>query len=148
MRPGVEIDSATPNGTLTVAGDIDLAGFRYQSVNPNSQKTSVYGSGEPGDLVLRAGGDLDIVGSISDGFDARNLSTPPDDNGWAILAGTQAFATETLLPFTINAGTTFSNTSGALRFDIPIDGATIAANMIIPVQVTLSSDITVPAARR
>src|SRR6201999_3968838 len=68
LRPGVEIDSSTPNGTLTAAGDIALSAFRYNSLNPLFQKTSIYGSGEPGALVIRAGGNLDIVGSISDGF--------------------------------------------------------------------------------
>ncbi len=82
LRPGVEIDSATPNGVLTVASDLDLSGFRYASLNPRFQKTAVYGSGEPGALVIRAGGDLAVKGSVNDGF-APPPATP-DDNGWRV----------------------------------------------------------------
>jgi filamentous hemagglutinin family protein len=68
IRPGVEIDSATPGGDLTVTSDIDLSGYRYgPGVN-----SAVYGSGEPMDLVVRAGGNLTINGSISDGFAPSN----------------------------------------------------------------------------
>ncbi|MGH8406745.1 MAG: hypothetical protein ACRESL_14810, partial [Pseudomonas sp.] len=67
LRPGVEIVSKTADGDLVVQGDLDLSGYRYASLNPNSQKTSVYGSGESGSLTLRAGGDLNIYGSINDG---------------------------------------------------------------------------------
>jgi filamentous hemagglutinin family protein len=151
LRPGVEIDgtpsAANPNGTLTVAGDIDLSGLRYASLNPNFQRTGVYGSGEPGALVIRAGGDLDVVGSISDGF----LPAPAtsEDSGWLIQSGVQLNSIETLLPLTLNAGTTFPNTAGlTLRYDIPIGSGTLKANTVIPVQVTLSSDYTVPAGTR
>jgi filamentous hemagglutinin family protein len=152
LHPGVEIDgtpsAANPNGTLTVAGDIDLSGFRYASLNPNFQRTGVYGSGEPGALVIRAGGDLDVVGSISDGFLPVSATTT-DDNGWVIQTGLQTNSIETLLPLTLNAGTTFPNTAGlTLRYDIPIESATLKANIRIPAQVTLSSDYTVPAGTR
>ncbi len=73
LRPGVEITSA---GDLTTRGDLDLAGYRYGSdVNPG-----IYGSGEPGVLVMRAGGSLKIHGSINDGF----APPPPtqDDYNW------------------------------------------------------------------
>ncbi|HEY4276102.1 MAG TPA: filamentous hemagglutinin family protein [Rhizomicrobium sp.] len=143
LRPGVEIDSSTPNGNLTVAGDIDLAGFRYASLNPNSQKTSVYGSGEPGALVIRAGNNLDVVGSISDGF--APAPGTPDDSSWLLQAGPQTAAIETLLPITLDAGTGFPNTAGALRYAIAINPSSIAANAIVPLQVTLSSDYAVPA---
>ncbi len=64
LRPGVEIVSNTAKGNLTVQGDLDLSALRYgPGINPN-----VYGSGEPGVLVLRAGGNLNIYGSITDGF--------------------------------------------------------------------------------
>jgi hypothetical protein len=147
LRPGVEIDSATPNGTLTVAGDIDLSGFRYASLNPLFQKTGVYGSGEPGALVIRAGGDLDVVGSISDGF----LPAPgtPEDNGWVLQAGQQANSVETLLPIMLDSGTSFPNTPGlSLRYDIAINPGTINANAVIPTQVQLASDYVIPAGTR
>ncbi len=86
LRPGVEIVSATPDGDLVVKGDLDLSGYRYTSVNPNTQvKPGIAGSGEPGALTIRAGGDLEIYGSINDGF-----APPPatqDDNGWLLLPG-------------------------------------------------------------
>ncbi|WP_160118125.1 filamentous haemagglutinin family protein [Pandoraea pulmonicola] len=78
LRPGVEIASATPSGNLLVDGDLDFSGYRY---GPRAD-ASVRGSGEPGVLLLRAGGDLTIKGSINDGF-APPPATP-DDNGWMI----------------------------------------------------------------
>jgi filamentous hemagglutinin family protein len=147
LRPGVEIDSNTPNGTLTVAGDLDLSGFRYNSLNPLFQKTGVYGSGEPGALVIRAGGDLDIVGSISDGFAPAPATL--DDNDWQIGAGVQGSDVETLLPIPILSGSTFPNTPGvSLRFAIPIQAGTLNANAVIPVQVALADPFTVPAGTR
>ena len=55
-----------PNGDLTISGDIDLSRYRYDSLNPNSAKTAVYGSGEPGRLVIRAGGNLNVFGNVSE----------------------------------------------------------------------------------
>jgi filamentous hemagglutinin family protein len=71
LRPGVEIDSgAASGGNLTVASDADLSVYRYSDpagyglqVDP-----AVYGSGEPGALVIRAADSLTITGSINDGF--------------------------------------------------------------------------------
>ncbi|WZB70536.1 hypothetical protein WJ968_34225 [Achromobacter xylosoxidans] len=51
-----------------VQGDLDLSRYRYASLNPHTPLTGVYGSGEVGNLVIRAGGDLQIHGSINDGF--------------------------------------------------------------------------------
>lgn len=76
LRPGVEIASATPDGNLTVEGDLDLSGYRYGPAADGS----IRGSGEPGVIVLRAGGDLTINGSVNDGF-APPPATP-DDNNW------------------------------------------------------------------
>ncbi|WP_171988090.1 filamentous haemagglutinin family protein [Hyphomicrobium sp. NDB2Meth4] len=67
LRPGVEI---TSGGDLSTSGDIDLSKYRY-GPNANRDLTSPgYGAGEPGALVIRAGGNLTIGGSISDGFGA------------------------------------------------------------------------------
>ncbi len=70
LRPGVEIDSNAASGNdLTVSGEIDLSEYRYASVNPSSQlNQSVYGSGEPGVLWLRAADNLTVAGSLTDGF--------------------------------------------------------------------------------
>ena len=67
-----------PDGDLHVDGDIDLSGHRYASLNPRTRKTLAYGSGEPGALVIRAPGNLEVFGSINDGFDgSRPRARPP-----------------------------------------------------------------------
>ncbi|SAH95237.1 Heme:hemopexin utilization protein A [Bordetella ansorpii] len=73
LRPGVEIASA---GDLATQGDLDLSGYRY---GPGADP-GVRGSGEPGVLVVRAGGDIKINGSVNDGF-APPPATP-DDYNW------------------------------------------------------------------
>ncbi len=82
LRPGVEIDSRTPDGNLTVKGDLDLSGYRYGPDADRNPASARYGAGEPMSLALRAGGDLNIHGSINDGF-APPPATP-DDGGWQI----------------------------------------------------------------
>lgn len=69
LRPGVEIVSSTGEGDLSVVGDIDLSGYRY---GPGANRTDPArrGFGEPGVLVIRAGGNLNVYGSINDGFRA------------------------------------------------------------------------------
>lgn len=79
LRPGVEIRSAALDGDLTVTGDLDLSGFRYGA----SADPGVLGSGEAGMLVLRAGGDLIVNGSINDGFAPPPIT--PDDANWYTL---------------------------------------------------------------
>ncbi|MGY3617888.1 filamentous haemagglutinin family protein [Bradyrhizobium sp. USDA 10063] len=70
LRPGVELTAA---GDITVVGDLDLSGYRY---GPNADPMR-RGSGEPGVVVMRAGGNLNINGSITDGF-APPPATPDD----------------------------------------------------------------------
>ncbi len=162
LRPGVEIDGAGTTGNLTVQGDLDLAPFRYASLNPNSQKTATYGSGEPGALVLRAGGNLMVNGSISDGFGtppepSAGAAADPADNGWllfpsvhATTQGQEPFGSDIILPaglpgpVTLLAGTQYATVSEALGYDIPIAAATLSANAVIPQQVTLAADVTLP----
>lgn len=109
LRPGVEIASATPDGNLQVDGDLDLSGYRYgPSANPG-----VRGSGEPGMLVIRAGGDLIVKGSINDGF-APPPATP-DDYGWRI-ASTVKIGDP--LPQPINTGDPWDFT---VPYQIPAD---------------------------
>ncbi|OYU87674.1 MAG: filamentous hemagglutinin [Bradyrhizobiaceae bacterium PARB1] len=148
LRPGVEIAPATEDGKLTIKNDIDLSRYRYDSVNPHTQKTAIYGSGEPGALVIRAGGDLSIQGSVTDGF-APPPGTP-DDNGWASAIVTfpggmteNAYA----LPkgATIPKGATFE-TGSVLDFDATF-GRVVIAEAGVPVAqaFTLASDIPIPA---
>ena len=71
LRPGVEIVSGTEDGNLRLDGDLDLANYRYgPDVDP-----AVRGSGTAGVFTLRAGGDLTVNGTISDGFGVP-LSSP------------------------------------------------------------------------
>ncbi|WP_083556264.1 filamentous haemagglutinin family protein [Hyphomicrobium sp. NDB2Meth4] len=68
LRPGVEIASG---GDLSTSGDIDLSKYRYGPGANRDTNSSNYGAGEPMALVVRAGGNLTIGGSISDGFKGR-----------------------------------------------------------------------------
>ncbi|SFP71388.1 filamentous hemagglutinin family N-terminal domain-containing protein [Variovorax sp. PDC80] len=74
LRPGVEIRAS---GDLSTEGDLDLSGLRYGPKADPARR----GAGEPGTIVLRAAGDLNIRGSINDGFAPPGAT--PDDNGWA-----------------------------------------------------------------
>lgn len=93
LRPGVMIESSSASGgNLTISGDLDLSGLRYNDpagfgsvINPK-----LAGSGEPGSIVFRAGNDLTVNGSVSDGFAAppdATASTPlkADLTGWTYL---------------------------------------------------------------
>jgi filamentous hemagglutinin family protein len=138
LRPGVEIVSATPNGDLTVEGDLDLSGFRYPSINPNSPQNSAYGSGEPGVFVLRAGGNLNIYGSINDGFGTSTPIANPDQNGWVLTAGTTSYnIVVNTSAITLDAGTTFPNNTIALSYAIPIGSLSLNQSVAIPAKVTL-----------
>ncbi|MCH3739761.1 hypothetical protein LZB87_09785, partial [Campylobacter coli] len=114
LRPGVEIVSATPDGNLAVSGDIDLSNYRY---GPNANRTvaALRGYGEPGKLVLRAGGDLAIHGSLNDGF-----APPPetiDDSGWKLVEGR----------FLGNGQTPFGE-----DLVVPIDGVQLETGTVFP----------------
>lgn len=145
LRPGVEIVSASADGDLVVSGDLDLSGHRYESVNPNFQRTSIYGSGEVGALTIRAGGNLDIYGSINDGF-APPPETP-DDNGWVLLPGINAYGQNLIVPHggvVLKAGTTFP-AGQALNYDLPINAFTMLQGTTLPVNATLTQSLTLPA---
>jgi len=145
LRPGVEIVSKGADGDLVVQGDLDLSGYRYASLNPHSQKTSVYGSGEVGSLTLRAGGDLNVYGSINDGF-----APPPatvDDKGWVLLPGVDFTGGTIIVPgngVTLADGTAFPAGS-TLNYDLPIKGLTVAAGTRLPVTATLDQTLVLPA---
>lgn len=145
LRPGVEIVSATADGDLVVQGDLDLSGYRYASVNPHTQKTDVYGSGEAGALTLRAGGDLSIYGSINDGF----APPPPtqDDKGWVLLPGIDFTGGDIVVPgagVTLADGTAFP-AGTKLNYDLPIKGVTLAAGTRLPVAAVLDQPLELPA---
>ncbi|GGB95598.1 hypothetical protein GCM10007205_01040 [Oxalicibacterium flavum] len=151
LRPGVEIVSnaaINPDGDLHVDGDIDLSGYRYASVNPHTQKTGAYGSGEAGALVLRAQGDLTIFGSITDGFDTSKLGVTVDDTGWVLPAGRMPFGGDLVIPHggvaTLDAGTRFA-IGRTLNYDLPVAGLTLPAGTVLPAAMPLAQSLTLPA---
>ena len=145
LRPGVDIVSKTADGDLVVQGDIDLSRYRYASVNPNTQKTGVYGSGEAGALNLRAGGNLDIYGSINDGF-----APPPatqDDNGWLLLPGKNFTGDNVIVPrsgVALGDGTIFE-AGQTLNYALPIRAHFFFAGQFIPVASQLNDAMTLTA---
>ncbi|MBB1603748.1 filamentous hemagglutinin family protein [Variovorax sp. UMC13] len=153
LRPGVVIAADTragfnPDGNLHVDGDIDLSGHRYASVNPSLQRTLVRGSGEAGALVLRAAGDLEIFGSLSDGFDGGRLGVTPDDKGWILPKGRIPWGGDVVLPHgqrvTLAEGTFFQS-GRTLNYDLPMQAMSFAANTLLPATVTLAEAVTIAA---
>ncbi|OXS93192.1 filamentous haemagglutinin family protein [Pandoraea apista] len=69
LRPGVQIAST---GDLSTIGDIDLAKYRYGASANRDPNSATYGAGEPMALAIRAGGNLTIGGSLSDGFQSTS----------------------------------------------------------------------------
>ena len=153
LRPGVEIVSKTPDGDLVVSGDLDLSGYRYDSLNPLIKARYVadaapgdagYGSGEPGALAIRAGGDLNIYGSINDGF-APPPDTP-DDDGWVLKTGIQGYAGDVVVPgagVELAAGTEFP-AGRALNYAVPIEALTLPSGTMLPTQAALAADLELP----
>ncbi|KAE9646592.1 filamentous haemagglutinin family protein [Pseudomonas sp. PB106] len=146
LRPGVEIASKTADGDLVVEGDLDLSGYRYASLNPHTRlNPAVYGSGEAGNLVIRAGGNLDIYGSINDGF-----APPPetqDDAGWKLIAGVQPFGADLIVPgsgVSLAEGTQFP-VGATLNYDVTIQGAVLASGTLLPTQAVLAEAYTFSA---
>lgn len=150
LRPGVEIAGDTPDRDLTIGGDLDLSGYRYDSNNAKFKPNGIYGSGEPGSLVIRSGSDLNIYGSINDGF--RPVDTP-DGNGWVLRSGVEDYASPTILPTAVTLkGSASGSTSSislrgqvSLNYDIPVRATTVRTGTVLPTDVTASSDFTLPA---
>ncbi|QXI40741.1 filamentous haemagglutinin family protein [Pseudomonas xantholysinigenes] len=150
LRPGVEIATRDSTTDLVVQGDLNLSEHRYASLNPNTQKTSTPGSGEVGNLVLRAGGNLEIYGSISDGFappEPISGETRMDGRGWLLLPGKQPFDSDLVIPRSgveLAEGTRFPAGS-VLNFDLPFSEATLPAQTRLPASLRLASALTLPA---
>ncbi|WP_296560729.1 filamentous haemagglutinin family protein [Pigmentiphaga sp.] len=150
LRPGIEL---VTDHDVVVSGDIDLSGYRYASVNPHTQKTGTYGSGEPGALAIRAG-DISIHGSITDGFALPPDTSELDGNGWVLMPGIQPFGGDLVVPglgVELADGTTFPSGT-KLNYDLPIhlvnDGQVAQkfdAGTQLPVDATLSEPITLRA---
>ncbi|ABD05193.1 haemagglutinin-like protein [Rhodopseudomonas palustris HaA2] len=130
LRPGVEISSG---GDLATSGDLDLAKYRY---GPNADRyttSASFGAGEPGALVIRAGGNLTIGGSISDGF-----GTPV-----SVYLGEAAGAQETL-----NATKTLTAATGISTASIPIASlpTTLNFDAVLNTSNSLRRGIAIPFA--
>lgn len=153
LRPGVEIAAdiranVNPDGNLHVDGDIDLSGYRYASVNPHLQKTAVYGSGEAGALVLRAKGDLELFGSITDGFDTTQLKATPDDEGWILPKGRIPWGGDLVVPHgqTVTLATgTFFQSGRTLNYDLPMQAMSLKADTRLPATAQLTEAVTLAA---
>ncbi|MDP9875864.1 filamentous hemagglutinin family protein [Variovorax boronicumulans] len=148
LRPGVQIVSRTPDGDLQIDGDLDLSAFRYDSLNARTQRTGVYGSGEAGALVMRAGGNLKIHGSINDGFDTSALPATRDDDGWVLLKGRVPFGGDVVVPrggVVTLAENTFLQPGRALNFQAPLKAMSLAAGTVLPVRAVLTEGYTLPA---
>ena len=150
LRPGLEVVShaANTDGDLHIDGDIDLSRYRYASVNPATQMTDAYGSGEAGALVVRAAGNLEVFGSISDGFDGSRLHATADDNGWVLLKGRQPWGADVVVPhggLVTLARDTFFPSGKVLNYDLPMQAMSLAANTLLPVAATLSEPLSLAA---
>ena len=138
LRPGVEIISKTPDGDLVVQGDLDLSSYRYASLKSTALT-------EAGSLTLRAGGDLNIYGSINDGFAAPPATD--DDKGWVLRAGIDYTGGTVVVPVsgvTLEAGTVFPG-GATLNFDVPTLPFFLGAGARLPVAATLLQPLVLPA---
>lgn len=148
LRPGVEIISKVsadnPNGDLTITGDLDLSGYRY-GPDANRSNPALRGFGEPGVLTIRAAGDLNIRGSINDGF-APPPATP-DDNGWVLANGVVPYGGDLVLPIavTLDTGTGFKK-GATLNYDLPASfNGSVPAGTVLPVRATLVGPLSLSA---
>lgn len=144
LRPGVELRSAAGE-SLRVSGDLNMAGYRYASLNAAMPLTQVYGSGEAGVLLIRAADKLDIYGSITDGF--AEPARTPDDNGWVLYPGTQGVNTEWIAdhqlsaPLKLAAGAQLP-LGASLTFDAPVQGFNVNRNTVIGAPTQLAQTYT------
>ncbi|XFC39252.1 filamentous hemagglutinin family protein [Stenotrophomonas indicatrix] len=154
LRPGVQIVARTsadnPRGDLVVAGDIDLSGYRY---GPQSNRIDPTrrGFGESAALVLRAEGDINVYGSINDGFAPPPAN--PDEDGWVLLEGRSggtpntAFGGDLIVPgegVQLQRGTEF-RAGATLNYALPFEGVTLPAGTVLPVEMVLSGPLLLPA---
>ncbi|MED5598736.1 filamentous haemagglutinin family protein [Janthinobacterium sp. P210006] len=148
LRPGVEIVSATPGGDLHIDGDIDLSGHRYDGVNPLARLSGVYGSGEAGALVVRAGGKLSVFGSITDGFDTRTLPVTSDDQGWQLVKGRLPWGGDVVVPqggLVTLAEDTYFKSGTSLNFAVPMKPMQLRGGTLLAVRATLTAELNLPA---
>ncbi|MGJ7530266.1 filamentous haemagglutinin family protein [Variovorax sp. GB1P17] len=150
LRPGVEIVSDSvknPHGDLTVDGDLDFSSYRY---GPDASRgdPARLGFGEPGRLVIRAAGSLNINGSINDGF-APPAATPGDST-WVLTTGSSKFGGDIVVPIDgvkLEAGTMF-RAGAVLNYPVTVmtDADTpLPAGTRLPVNAVLTREMNLPA---
>ncbi|MGB9101448.1 MAG: filamentous hemagglutinin family protein [Stenotrophomonas indicatrix] len=154
LRPGVQIVARTssdnPRGDLVVAGDIDLSGYRY-GPQSNRLDPARRGFGESAALVLRAEGDINVYGSINDGFAPPPAN--PDEDGWVLLEGRSsgtpntAFGGDLIVPgegVQLQRGTEF-RAGATLNYALPFEAVTLPAGTVLPAEMVLSGPLLLPA---
>ncbi len=154
LRPGVEItgkvSADNPNGDVIISRDLDLSAYRY-GPNSNRADPALRGFGEPGMLVIRAAGDINIYGSINDGF-APPPETP-DDKGWYLTEarwagnGVTPFGSDIVIPIdgvVLEAGTQFP-AGATLNYDLHAAGLNLPSGTVLPIDVTLTANHTLSA---
>ena len=140
LRPALELASS---GVMTVQGDLNLAGLRTPGLGGGAAV-------EPGALTLRAGGTLNVFGSITDGFGAPpevKGKINPDDNGWVLFSGAEPLGQDVTVPraVTLGSGTTFAtNTGRALNYDVTLGSFALRPDVVIPTAVTLLGGVRIP----
>lgn len=155
LRPGVEIVSKisadNPHGDLSIVGDLDLSGYRY-GPDANRNDPALRGFGAPGTLAIRAAGNLNVYGSINDGFAPPPTSaTHQDENGWVLGKGVLLFGGDLVLPVavTLDAGSVFKK-GVTLNYDLPaafnalpddLFGNNVAAGTVLPVRAVLAGPL-------
>ncbi|MCG2842186.1 hypothetical protein L6Q21_14475, partial [Sandaracinobacter sp. RS1-74] len=151
FRPGVELVSAA-GGDLRVSGDLNMAGYRYASLNPGIVRganygdagSADYGSGEAGTLLIRASDDLTLNGSITDGF--AEPARTPDDNGWVLYPGTQGPDEQWIqdykvpAPVRLAAGTRLP-LDAVLGYDIEVNGFSLQPNYVLKAETRLAQAV-------
>ena len=156
LRPGVAIDSnAGSSGNITIAGDLNLSGFRYSDTGYGlSQTAGLAGSGEPGALLFRAANNLVVNGSVTDGFAAPPDSKPglglSADHGWVVLApsavsGSGApdpLSADVILPSSITVSSTAKGVTTTIHKIELVAGTTFDESR----PISLNYDITIQSA--
>ena len=97
-----------------------------------------------GSLAIRAGGNLEINGSINDGFAPPPVT--PDDSGWLLLSGVQPYRGDLVVPdIGVSLAQARLSVGALLNFELPLSQTQFAAGTVLPVAGTLAQPLTLPA---
>ena len=140
---------ANPDGDLTIAGDIDLSGYRY-GPEANRADPSRRGFGESASLVLRAEGNINVYGSINDGLHRHRLRRM---RGWQLYEGRNGsarahpFGSGLVVPVDgvkLQPGTEFQ-AGTRLNYDVPVESVTLPVGTVLPAPMVISQNLRLPA---